>query len=551
MVCRQKNTRRFIIMKKILLALVLICSLLLSVVACAQTETETPNGEENNTTSNQTQTGGDGNETDLPTNDDPEENIAYIVESVNQGIDLSGLVDELVGFAKDNAEDLPDTFRTLADSIANAEYEASVNVDYNGQKASVYAGMKDRVLYAEMESGAEKEYAYLFIEDDYTLVSVNEDYSGGYEGSVESSLAEGMANIDATVEQAVAMLDSEEAKQIIDLAKELVKIELPKMTADDITYEDGRYYVSTDYAVDAIKQVVRDAAEKIAEEYPDEIDPDEIDETVDETIDQLLETVEVELWLHMECKTFTGFGAKVTSTDEDMPAEAFVDINGTHIEAKLAMEGDPENAGELSLVVDINVDDTGMFNSAVANFSMDLPYSNYLYDDEWDEESETWQEFYKYITGRQTAQVGVTLALPTEDTNGKVLDVKASYAVTDCVATVTNQQTGEETEVEYADSSYDISAVVNMEGFNKITVDFDLDASDPENDVNIDAAADATIVISDSEITVDFVLDASSNGEDINVTADATVSIGSADNMPEIPQAVIDAKDAALTNYAE
>lgn len=537
-------------MKRILLALLLICSLLLSVAACAANPEDAP-AEGESTGSTTTQTPGKEEETDLPTNDNPEENIAYIVEMVNAGVDLSSLVDELVGFVKDNAEDLPDTFRTLADSIANAEYEASVNVDYNGQKASVYAGMKDRVLYAEMESGAEKEYAYVFIEDDYTLVSVNENYSGGYEGSVESSLANGMASIDTTVEQAVAMLDSEEAKQIIDLAKELLKIELPKMTADDITYEDGRYYVSTDYAVDAIKQVVRDAAEKIAEEYPDEIDPDEIDKMVDETIDQLLETVEVELWLHMECKTFTGFGVKVTSTDEDMPAEAFVDINGTHIEAKLAMEGDPSNTGELSLVVDINVDDTGMFNSAVANFSMDIPYSNSRYDDEWDDESETWQEFYKYITGRQTAQVGITLALPTEDTNGKVLDVKASYKVTDCVATVTNYKTGEETEVEYADSSYDISAVVNMEGFNKITVDFDLDASDPENNVNIDAAADATIEISDSEINVDFVLDASSNGEDINVTADATVSIGSADNMPTLPQAVINAKDAALANYGK
>ena len=517
-------------MKRILLALLLICSLLLSVAACAANPDANP-AEDDSTGSTTNQTQGDGEETDLPTDDNPEENIAYIVEMVNAGVDLSSLVDEILDEVK--KADLSATVHSIVEGIANAEYEASATITFNGETGNVYAGMKDRVLYAEMESGEEKEYAYIFIEDDYTLVSVTEEDSAGYpyyNANVESSIAEGMTSLDSIIEQVVATLDSDEADEIIELAKKLLVITLPEMTEDDITYEDGRYYISNDYAAKAIKQVIHDSVEKLAEEYPDEFDVDEIDEYVDQTIEMVLENVDIELWLHAESKTITGFGVDVASKDEELGTKAFLDINKTRVEVTVDV-----NDGALSVVADIKLDSEGMFESAAVTAELDLPFTDYIYA--YDQEQGRSIE-YKAI-GRQLVFAEATLVLPTENTNGDVLNLEIQYKVADCTVYIGETEeiydpeydytyyetvfntVDEERTAAYSCGEANVTAKVTMNGFEKIVVDFDLSTTGFEN------------------------------SSDVNMAIDATVTFGSADNMPTLPQAVIDAKDQALASYGK
>ena len=263
-------------MKKIVLSLLLVMSMLLALAACDM--------------------GGK--------KDDPEKNINYLVESINESTNL--------GEIQENVKPV-DVEEVLA-KLKEAACELSFSGTIDGESGSAYVGFKDMVLYASSNEGDEN---YIFIEDDWTLVNVV-GFDGEYYGEVSTDLKDALAYINAEEgAPAPSIPGGDTATSMVNtILAAISEVDLPDVSAEDIEYKDGKYVLSENYIKSVLEKcidVVFDELGKLGMPATEILDAKAV-------IKGYLDYVKLGIYYYVDREEVKGVGVSV-SLDETFAAE--------------------------------------------------------------------------------------------------------------------------------------------------------------------------------------------------------------------------------------
>ncbi|MBE6583943.1 MAG: hypothetical protein E7649_03020 [Ruminococcaceae bacterium] len=488
-------------LSKILLAFILMLSLVLCFVAC-------------DTSSKGKDKDKDG---DKDTKDDPKKNINCIVELVNKGLNLEDIT---------TGESEID-FGAIVDELRKqlTQTEAEINFSATADKVTVngYAGIKDSVVFVE----APETNLYLFIEDDFKLVGVSES-DGEYYGNVETALYD--------LVETLLSADSDEVNEQVGSATDIItrvfSLSLPEMSKDDISHEDGRYYISEDYIEKTVNELTDDVLDEFDEFFAD-IDNEEVEE-FKATVMEFVEKLGLKLWFHAENEKVTGFGISVDANKEFLDEvgmdslNATIDINDGKLEVKADCRGE-DAVIAIDMVCEVKNDKDGNPQKITMSVDATLPFNQYEYEEN-DEYNDYEYDYYGEeveIVGKAKLEMDLTLDASKINAGGEVLTFDMAMAVEDVKAYVWNEDTFEsEYSQEYTDKYANY-------------IDIDISA-------NVSSENKGDKIVAELEVG----LSGASYGDNENISVEVELSKG-AKNMPEIPKAVYDARQEALDEYEE
>lgn len=451
-------------MKKVIISLLLILSMLLALASCDM----------------------------LGKKDDPEKNVDYLVSSLNKGTNFEEI--------KTNTETID--VNELITKIKEAAFEMTLSGTMDGETGSAYIGLKDKVLYVSSGAeGEESEDAYMFIEDDWTIVNVSA-WDGEYYGSVDTSLKDIIGSLGALEgeETTAAPADDEMASGAMDmiggLLDAVMSVELPEATAEDVEYKDGKYYLKSDY--------IKSALDKCIDVVFEELGGEDFGLTANDILDYkaaikgYLDYINVEIYYYIDREEITGVGMAV-SLDETFAAEKIgysdIAISFEICIDKIAVDVRIANEDEVLADVSASVEFTTDKDEKLETLKVDVNAEISSFSYEWDEES------YDYV---ETVNK-VTLAI----------DLDANFA-----------------DMSKGKGEFLTGSVSYSDGVNNTSVSVKADSSDKGEKISCDLS-----------ITV------KEDGETQTSTLNLTANLKSAPNMPTVPQAAIDAKDAAIEDY--
>lgn len=451
-------------MKKVIISLLLILSMLLALASCDM----------------------------LGKKDDPEKNVDYLVSSLNKGTNFEEI--------KTNTETID--VNELITKIKEAAFEMTLSGTMDGETGSAYIGLKDKVLYVSSGAeGEESEDAYMFIEDDWTIVNVSA-WDGEYYGSVDTSLKDIIGSLGALEgeETTAAPTDDEMASGAMDMIGGLLdavtSVELPEATAEDVEYKDGKYYLKSDY--------IKSALDKCIDVVFEELGGEDFGLTANDILDYkaaikgYLDYINVEIYYYIDREEITGVGMAV-SLDETFAAEKIgysdIAISFEICIDKIAVDVRIANEDEVLADVSASVEFTTDKDEKLETLKVDVNAEISSFSYEWDEES------YDYV---ETVNK-VTLAI----------DLDANFA-----------------DMSKGKGEFLTASVSYSDGVNNTSVSVKADSSDKGEKISCDLS-----------ITV------KEDGETQTSTLNLTANLKSAPNMPTVPQAAIDAKDAAIEDY--
>lgn len=451
-------------MKKVIISLLLILSMLLALASCDM----------------------------LGKKDDPEKNVDYLVSSLNKGTNFEEI--------KTNTETID--VNELITKIKEAAFEMTLSGTMDGETGSAYIGLKDKVLYVSSGAeGEESEDAYMFIEDDWTIVNVSA-WDGEYYGSVDTSLKDIIGSLGALEgeETTAAPADDEMASGAMDmiggLLDTVMSVELPEATAEDVEYKDGKYYLKSDY--------IKSALDKCIDVVFEELGGEDFGLTANDILDYkaaikgYLDYINVEIYYYIDREEITGVGMAV-SLDETFAAEKIgysdIAISFEICIDKIAVDVRIANEDEVLADVSASVEFTTDKDEKLETLKVDVNAEISSFSYEWDEES------YDYV---ETVNK-VTLAI----------DLDANFA-----------------DMSKGKGEFLTGSVSYSDGVNGTDISVKADSSDKGEKISCDLS-----------ITV------KEDGETQTSTLNLTANLKSAPNMPTVPQAAIDAKDAAIEDY--
>ena len=454
--------------------------------------------------------------------DDPEANIAYIVNTVNEGRTLRSFVEE------QEEVDTKEMAEELKAQIAALTGEVNFKANSDGERVSGYAAVKDKVIYVD----AEDEQAYVFIEDDFKLVAVSGSKADGYYGDVEDSLVEFFEMLDGDALE--DELENEFDDDQLEFAEELMDITLPKASLEDIIYEDGRYYLSEDYMERTVRELAEEILNTYFDIYPDEVD-DDIYDSLQEGIEDTLDVLDIKIWYYVYCEEFTGMGISVDAVgDLSDIDESLEDVQQLHVVIDMNAGFstiDIECRGEEDYeVVDVYVTVAQAYNEedeleqCKITCSATVPFEEYEYiSGEYYYDSE-----YVYIYGLTNINFSLDMDLSNLEGNGNVLSVTYDSNVSDIEAyTSSYYGSNESYSGDYTsrysryknEATFSLSVIAENDGQN-IDVDLSFKSKDQFND------------------------------DSSKFTLEAEIS-KTADNMPSVPSKVERARQDALDEYEE
>ena len=456
--------------------------------------------------------------------DDPEANIEFIVNTINEGKTLGSFAE---------AQEEVNTDEIVAEikaQLAALTGEVAFEAKSDGEKVSGYGAMKDKVIYLAPDDMDEQ--TYVFIEDDFNLVAVSGSEQEGYYGKVSDQLKELFEMLEnGDLEEDIEGDLNEDQLEFIE---SLMEITLPKASIEDVIYEDGKYYLSEGY----IERTISELAEKILNSYldiyPGDFDKDIYDEFQD-AIEDTFDVLDIKLWCYVVCEEFTGMGISVDGADDlDDIDESFEDIEEFHLSIDMNagistfdLECKSEKPYEL---VDINVTVAQTFNEedklekCKVTCSAVVPFEEYDYEDgdyyyDYDTKS-------IYIYGLTNINFELDMDLNNFEGNGNVLTVKFDSNVSNIEA--------------YESTYYDSEKHYSSE-YTSIYSRYENEA---DFSLNITAEDDG------QGLTVDLSVKTKDefNDDSARFTLEAEIS-KTAENMPSIPEAVKEARDEALEEY--
>ncbi len=204
--------------------------------------------------------------------DDPQANIAELVDTINGAGSIEEILDEATKSAEDAELLTVEDILALLDEIS-FEADAKISGSLIGETAlEGSAKINNRVMYLDIPNNGD---GYVFVEDDLTLVSVHEG-----EAVVETSLKDAFAQLSAGTTEDIDLKELIESQFGGELPDQVYDYQLPEITADDIEHKDGRYLLKRDYLNRIVDSVI-DAIVDYSNEQGEEIPADEIKEAKD------------------------------------------------------------------------------------------------------------------------------------------------------------------------------------------------------------------------------------------------------------------------------
>ena len=525
-------------MKKILISLFLVLCLMLSVFAVAcdskDNDKDDDKGNKNEQTSKE---------------DNVEANIAKLVSTINKGVDFEALLNEANTGADVQAE-----LDKALDQVKKIAYQASTVATVDGETAEVFVGMKDGVVYANAAGSV----AYSFIEDDFKIVAVSQDWEGNWEGYVEDEFSQ---YINA-LKNPADLEENEETKMAMDFLK---GITLPKIEKSNIKYENGKYVFDNAYletvAYAALDQFVEYAKELSAGEF-DEAEFEAEYDQIKATIAEYLEKFEYSLYCYMKSEKLTGIGASFKASTE-LANE--MGLSKMEVSFDLSTELIAFNAniveedGTLVIKGGASISNTfdakGALTATALKVDISAPYSDYQYEEVYNEQ---WDEYYHdeacRIEGTATLKIDFTVDYSKVE-NGEFLKLDGSFARKAEKASVWE-------ETDYYGEYVESAEYTNKYCGTTETLNFNANATAKNNKYTFDGSLKGTMDGEYGELTVD--VDATVNGKEIDGTFTAslkangetqTVSASISANLEAAPgfvapsAAVQQARQAALNEY--
>ncbi|MBQ4091056.1 MAG: hypothetical protein IJC64_01935 [Clostridia bacterium] len=433
----------------------------------------------------------------------PEKNIDSIVSSVNEGID----VDEIVKGEEDL--EMQDAIEQIKAELAKLLLEIKFSTTVDKDPATGYIGIKDRVIYSEVAGSK----SYTFIEDDFKLVTVTDDgFGSGLYGSVDDSIYYYIQSMSVGEEE------NDKTQEFLD---SIYDMRLPEISVEDMTYRDGKYYVSAEYIDKALTELADELMGEYKNAFPDSVTDDMIAQTK-EALSEYVDKLGLEFWFNAEYETITGLGFSFVADSEfsqELGCEtlsAMINVNGGKTEIDIYATADGKTAA-LNVVCEVTVDAEGKPVQLNAKIDAQLPYSTYDYSEELGQ---------IMLEGDSKLSVDCKVDLSKINAGGDIVSVELSYNVDDFKAYTMDIETWEPTynediTAEYADHTVVLTTnatVTSVNAGEKITG-------------CIEATTNMSVSEGTSTISLEF------------------EAVASADNMPTISDEVYEARDAAIEEY--
>lgn len=519
-------------MKKIILSIILILALVLSLAACDL------GGKEK-----------DENDDDAAKYDDSiNENINYLVNSINQGLDLEALLnagnDVTVNDEQIDIEALVSQARGVAAQMI-------LSLSAKDSEAKLYMGTVDGAYCAIFESPDDKEGSWMFLEDDMKIVTVNQDEYGCY-GEVVGDLSEYFSMMDSSV--------TESNPYVEEIMTMLEGITFPEITKKDVSFKDGKYYVSDNYLV-KIFEVAFDAYLEAYLEYSFDMEGEYYDDYNDyeEEYQQYFEEIKsmakayikgvgLELYFYMENETVTGLGiaakpgrAKALELFGYETVEFLFDVNGANMEIKAVMGSEDELLMDCYASSNVEFDVDGNFKSYTFVTDCALPYSDYSYLTDGEE---------AMISGVQKLHAGFTVdAENLVNGSGEWMNIECSYEVTDVSVSIWDEDEYNYVfNQEYTNVRAKLVPVINFSiAYAANTIKAHVDVKEDGETVVVDLTGDATF--SGNILTGDMTLVINAVGQEVTVDVEMAGDLATAHDFPEIPEAVQTAREEAISEY--
>ena len=355
----------------------------------------------------------------VPKKNDPEKNVEHIIEALNSGSAMNEI------FASQNAADstvTPEDMlspESLIEFIKGIAIEGTVNTNFDGEAHSGYFGIKDGVIYAKED----KNEQYIFIEDDLKIVTVDKIY-GDYYRSVNVELTQ----MFETLKDYLMSAPSNKEESDIGGKDEtenniLANIELPEITAEDVTYDEknDRYVLSEEYVNEAIETVID---EILRESLPDTSIVDRNAQKA--AIMEYVKEMNVEFYFRAKFEKMLGFGASMAASDdlkqelgvEELALELYVGKDAINANIEYKYDG-----SEMKAAASVVMDDKGMPKSLT--FKLDVlnnDYADYICVD--NEEHD-----YREASAKQTLTIDLKADLTKRE--GEIVSFNYDQTISD------------------------------------------------------------------------------------------------------------------------
>ena len=453
----------------------------------------------------------------FPEKNDPVKNKEHIIEALNSGSAMNEI------FASQNAADstvTPEDMlspESLIEFIKGIAIEGTVNTNFDGEAHSGYFGIKDGVIYAKED----KNEQYIFIEDDLKIVTVDKIY-GDYYRSVNVELTQ----MFETLKDYLMSAPSNKEESDIGGKDEtenniLANIELPEITAEDVTYDEknDRYVLSEKYVNEAIETVID---EILRESLPDTSIVDRNAQKA--AIMEYVKEMNVEFYFRAKFEKMLGFGASMAASDdlkqelvvEELAFDFYFGIDA--INAKLIIKN---SETDLNLDAAVVMNDKGEPDKISFNMNVISDY--------WNPSYLGTRNLYS-VCGKETVTISLMADLRKLGGDGELLSFRYNQTVDG---------------IEIYAEDYFPGNLYAEEYLNR-------EMTEKYSDKKITASATLTVTASNKgqDYLASLVLESNDELEGKTSSGSATLTLSTdAKSFPEIPDEVEEQRQDALKEY--
>ena len=300
-------------MKKLLILSVLILCLVMMITSC-----------KDNVNSENTQGTENGNPT--PVTDNVESNLNMLVSTINKYETMEKLIP---------AGDIDVDMNQIAKELSKISMQGSANLSaedmWGKESINCSFAIKDNTFYTQTEyEYPDDKYSSgikgkLFDSMDLIFTGWSEDDYNGFQLDVEGSR---VINFELVYAIYMDCLEESLKDGIGELSINPADIRLPKITAENITYSEGKYIINKSFISDAIVMTIDamiDSAKNngIAIESEDEYDE------MKEDIKTLFDSIDLEIYYLIELESIKGYGMSMYAEAEDI--EKALDIDAKEL----------------------------------------------------------------------------------------------------------------------------------------------------------------------------------------------------------------------------
>lgn len=298
-------------MKKLLILSALILCLVMMITSCKDSV-------------NSENTQGTENENTAPVTDNVEANLNMLASSINK----YETMDQLIPTKNTNVDMV-----RIADELSKISIQGSASLtseDIYGKSSVNYDfAIKDNNFYMYTEYPDDKYSSgikgKLFDSMDLIFTGWSEDEYNGFQLDVDGSRV-----INFELAYAIYMDKLEESLKdgMGELPINIADVKLPRITAENITYNDGKYIINKSFIADAVAMTI-DAMIDSAKNSGIAIESEDEYQEMKEDIKILFDSIDLEIYYLIELESIKGYGMTIYAEAEDI--EKALDIDAKEL----------------------------------------------------------------------------------------------------------------------------------------------------------------------------------------------------------------------------